>query len=517
MSAVRKEQSKRNLVKVTEESTRIKLINAKRVEDAQAFLNLIHVDTKEEFLFRNGKKLDEQKYIYVATAQEKWDEWGFSKEELSWNTLMKILSLKDCYMSVNSFVTYKRQTKFSYQINGFFVDLDYYKKPKYAKCTAEELIEIMRKDGVFNDLEPSFFVDSGNGMYIYYLLDRNINAQVKSVRKLWSKTQEKLLERFKKYGVDTKVKDITRVVRCPGSENSKTGRIARLIYNTDKTFGYNPYEEVLRHNLKDFVNCILGELPYSKDEWKEIKKEKKEKAKALESAKNKELKTGSNVTILNTIYHANCKKIQDLEKLQELRPIGEGAREYMSFLYRFYLLHTGRSKEDALKYTIMFAKAFEDFGVNGFDEKYVIRSTSKAELYFDNYTKAVKSYKIDNEGKSFALYMYDKKCMLYTTKTIITELNITAEEMQNLDILFDKDEKNRRARINYNPIKRKVKYKKKKEKERAEGKLSKKEKIEIDIKKMKALLAEGLSPKKIKAILEISDSTYKRYKKQIEN
>ncbi len=514
MSAVKKEKSKPNLVKLTKESTRLKLVNAKRVEDAQTFLNLIHVDTKEEFLFKNGKKREEQKYIYVATAQDDWDEWGFSKEELSWNTLMKILSLKDCYMSVNSFVTYKRQTKFSYQINGFFVDLDYYKEPKYANCTAEELIQIMRNDGVFDDLEPSFFVDSGNGMYIYYLLDNTINAQVKSIRKLWSKAQEKLLERFKKYGVDTKVKDVTRVTRLPGSENSKTGKIARLIYNTNKIFGYNPYKEVIRHNLKDFVNCILGELPYTKAEWKEIKKEKK--AKAKEQVNEREIKEENNVTILRTVYHANCKKIQDLEKLQELRPIGEGAREYMCFLYRFYLLHTGRSKEDALRYTIMFAKAFEDFEVKGFDEEYVIKSTSKAELYYDNYIKAIKSYKVDNEGKSFAHYMYEKKCMLYTTKTIIKELNITSEEMKSLDILFDKSEKNRRARVNYNPIKRKTKYQKKKDKERAEGKLSKKEKIEIDIKKMKDLLDKGLSPKKIKTILEISDSTYKRYKKQIE-
>ena len=80
MSAVKKEKSKPNLVKLTKESTRLKLVNAKRVEDAQTFLNLIHVDTKEEFLFKNGKKREEQKYIYVATAQDDWDEWGFSKE-----------------------------------------------------------------------------------------------------------------------------------------------------------------------------------------------------------------------------------------------------------------------------------------------------------------------------------------------------------------------------------------------------------------------------------------------------
>src|SRR5699024_12817657 len=114
--------------------------------------------------------------------------------------------------------------------------------------------------------------------------------------------------------------------------------------------------------------------------------------------------------------------------------------------------------------------------------------------YYNKYIKAKKNYKIDNEGKSFDHYMYEKKCMLYTTKTIIKELNITSEEMKSLDILFDKSEKNRRARVNYNPIKRKTKYQKKKDKERAEGKLSKKEKIEIDIKKKKRLKEKRTLP-----------------------
>lgn len=512
MNTVRKEQSRPNLLKSIKEKNVFALTNARRVEQAQTFLNLIHVDTKEEFLFKNNKKREEQKYIYVATAQDDWDEWGFEKDELDWNMLMNILSLKDCYMSVNNFITYKRQTQFSYQINAFFVDLDYYKVKEYANCTAEELIEILRADGVFNDLEPSFFVDSGNGMYVYYLLDNTINAQVKNIRKLWSKVEESILQKYKKYGVDTRVKDVVRVTRLPGSVNSRTGRIARIIYNTDKHYGYNPYEEVIRHNFKDVVNTILGELPYSKEEWKEIKKQKKAEVKA--KAKSKENKSVNNVRILRTVYHANSKKIEDLEMLQKLRPQGEGAREYMCFLYRFYLLHTGRSKEDALKYTIMFAKNFEDFEVAGFDEEYVIKCTSKAEIYYDNYEKAIKSYKVDNEGKSFAHYMYDKQCMLYTTKTIIKELNITSEEMQKLDILFDKDEKNRRARVNYDSVKRSEKYDKELEKK---GKVRKVKKIEMAIKKMKDLLEQGLSPKEIKAILEISDSTYKRYKKQIKN
>ena len=47
--------------------------------------------------------------------------------------------------------------------------------------------------------------------------------------------------------------------------------------------------------------------------------------------------------------------------------------------------------------------------------------------------------------------------------------------------------------------------------------MTKKEEIEICIKKMKDLLAEGLSSAEIMEFLNLSKRTYYRYKKQIKN
>ena len=75
-------------------------------------------------------------------------------------------------------------------------------------------------------------------------------------------------------------------------------------------------------------------------------------------------------------------------------------------------------------------------------------------------------------------------------------------------------DKYERRRKNYNSSARKEEYKKDLEKK---GKMTKKEEIEICIKKMKDLLAEGLSSTEIMKILNLPKHTFYRYKKQIEN
>ena len=95
---------------------------------------------------------------------------------------------------------------------------------------------------------------------------------------------------------------------------------------------------------------------------------------------------------------------------------------------------------------------------------------------------------------------------------MIKELGITQEEMEHMSTLFNTEEKNRRARSEYNPEKRREKYKKQQEKD---GKMLEKEKIENCTKKMKDLLAKGLSNQEIMQILKISKRTFYRYKTNI--
>lgn len=489
MSNLARREYKHNAIKQLKETKTIRLINASRIEQAETFFNLLHSNSYLE---------DESKFIVLAnqSSSNGWEQWGFKKEEINFNFLSNFLTLDNCYMSVNNFITPERRNNKCFQMNAIFVDLDYYKIPKYADKTATEMIEIMRKKGLFKDLEPSFFVDSGNGMYIYYLLENTLNGQLKSMQKLWKALEEKIIERFKDFEADTKASDIARVVRVPGSINQKTGRIAKLIYNTEKKYNYNPLEEVRRYALNELADVLLD------------KKNKSSKKAKTDRA------TYKGAIILNWSINIANKRCKDLKKLVELRGDCEGARDFICLLYRQSLLHQNFSEKESLEETINLAHQMLDFGHKGFDEKYIETVTKPTLRYYKNFVQAQEDYKKSDKSVTFNQFVKDRKCMLWTNAKMIKELGITQEEMKDMSTLFNTEEKNRRRRRDYNPNARREEYQKSL---KDKGKMTKKEEIEICIKKMKDLLAEGLSSKEIMQILNLPKHTFYRYKKQIEN
>lgn len=491
MSNLAIDYSKHNSIKQFLESKITRLVNSKRVEDAEVFFNLLH---------GNSYKDNETKFIVLAHAYKKpnqagfgWSQWGLKQTEINYNLLSSVLTLENLYITVNNFISPARQNDKCFQITSFYVDLDYYKIPKYKNKSCEEMIEIMRKKGLFKNLEPSFFVDSGNGMYIYYLLDTTLNGQLSNLKYIWSKTEESLIKRFKEFGADSQVSDLARVTRVPGSKNGKTGRIARIIYNTDKMYNYNPYREVKKYKLKEMTDILL---------------DKKEKTAKSERA------TYRGATILNWSINVAYKRCRDLEKLVEIRGNCQGTRDFICLLYRHSLLHQNFSEEESLEETIKLALKMKDFGYKGFDEKYIETVTKPVIRYYENFVQAKQDYAKTDKSITFTKFVKDKKCMLWTNAKMIEKLGITQDEMEHMDTLFNTEEKNRRRRNDYNSSARKEKYKKDLEKK---GKMTKKEEIDICIKKMKDLLAEGLSSEEVMKILNLKKPTFYRYKKQIKN
>ena len=479
--AINYNEHKHNSIKQLHSSKVIRLVNAKRIEDAELFFKLLH---------GNSYKDDETKFIVLANAytisnQKKlgWEQWGFKQTEINYNFLSSFLTLENCYMTVNNFISPLRQNDKCFQITSFYVDLDYYNIDKYKHKTCEEMIDIIRKRGLFKNLEPSFYVDSGNGMYIYYLLDTTLNGQLSNLRYIWSKTEEALIKRFKEFGADSQVSDLARVTRIPGSRNGKTGKIARIIYN----------KEIKKYKLKEMTDILL---------------DKKEKAVKSKRA------TYRGATVLNWSINVAYNRCKDLEKLVELRGDCEGTRDFICLLYRHSLLHQNFSEEESLQATINLALKMKDFGHKSFDENYIEKATKPTIKYYRNFVQAQKDYEETDKSITFTNFVKDKKCMLWTNSKMIEELGITQEEMKHMFTLFNQKEKNRRARENYNPKQRKEKYKKALEKE---GKMLKSERKEDCIKKMKALLAQGLSSQEIMKILNLKKSTFYNYKKQIEN
>lgn len=481
---------KHNSIKQLYESSITRLVNARRIEEAQTFFYLLHSTSYKD---------DETKFVVLANAYNipnqtrlGWEQWGFKYEEISYNFLSSFLTLENCYMSVNNFIAPMRQNDKCFQMTSFFVDLDYYKIPKYKNKSSEQMIEIMRKKGLFKNLEPSFFVDSGNGMYIYYLLEDTLNGQLNNLRYVWKRTEETLIKRFEEFGADSQASDIARVTRVPGSINGKTGKMARIIYNTNKKYNYNPFEEIKRYKLNEVTDLLLE---------KNTKKVKTERA------------TYRGAVVLNWSMNVAYKRCRDLEKLVNLRGNCEGTRDFICLLYRHSLLHQNFSEEESLNETIKLALRMKDFGHKGFDEKYIETVTKPVVGYYKNFVQAQRDYEKTDKEVTFTRFVKDKKCMLWTNAKMIQNLEITQTEMEHMLTLFNTEEKNRRRRQDYSSKNRHEEYKKKLE---TEGKMLKSDSKKIIIKKIKDLLEEGLTSKQIMSILDLKKSTFYDYKKLLD-
>ena len=173
--------NKHNIIREYISSEKIRFTNSLDVEDALEFINLIHTQTQNHEDTEDKKDKDKAYFSLIhlresnnintkkSKKNKEIHQWSF--KNMDFNTLQKIMCLKDVYISINAFYKTVRKNNCVRKLNAFWVDLDYYNIPMYKGKTTEEMIKILREDGMFKGLEPSLFVDSGNGMYIFWLIE----------------------------------------------------------------------------------------------------------------------------------------------------------------------------------------------------------------------------------------------------------------------------------------------------------------------------------------------------------
>lgn len=475
------EQVKDNKLKQCLNKETIKINKSSYVEEAEKFIELIHKNNTGYMAFL-------QKENEIATQ--------YMVEDITYNQLHNITHFKDLYISINSFYIPKRTTECVRQINAFWVDLDYYKIPKYAKKTPEQMIKILRKKKLFKKIEPSFFVGSGGGLYIFYL----IKDMPKQMSGIWSKVELAIAEKFKDFGADMGATDISRVLRLPGTINTKNGNVARIIYNSKSQYSWeNPIESIKRYSFKEIQEIYLP----SKD-FKSNNKVTEFKPNQKEVIKQKNKITNGKVTTLFTLRNLHYKRIEDIESIVKHRKgIMKECRHHTLYIYMITNLHFDGDVENAIEKT----KALNNmlaYPMDGAEEQEFIDIINTAIKAYKKFVEASKEYTIDKG--SFVYYIRNTaKCVLYSNLGIINRLDITSEEMEKLKLktLISEDEKKRRKRV----------YKKYKyyEKLKSEGKLSREEENQIKRAKIKDLLAEGLSQRKIALQLDISVSAVNKH------
>lgn len=464
----------------------IKINKANYVEEAEKFIKLIHGNNTGYMAFL-------QKENGVGTQ--------YMVEDITYNQLHNITHFKDLYISINSFYIPKRTIECVRQLNAFWVDLDYYNIPKYAKKTPEQMIKILRKKKLFKKVEPSFFVASGGGLYIFYLI-KDIPKQMASI---WSKVEISIAKKFEEFGADMGATDISRVLRLPGTINTKNGNIARIIYNSKSQYSWeNPTESIKRYSFKEIQEIYLPSKDYQPN--------KSNNNKVIEFNPNKKEVTKQNnkttngkVTTFFSLKNLHYKRIEDIERIVKHRKgIMKKCRHHALYIYMITNLHYDGDIENAIEKTKSLNNILAEPMIDVEEEqefKDIIDTAIKA---YKKFVDASKEYTVDKG--SFVYYMRNEaKCVLYSNRGIINRLKIEPEEMEVLKLktLINEDEKKRRKRVS-----QRENYHKKL---KAEGKLTKKEQLEEVYCKIVNLRKEGLKNKKIAQELNLQVKTLERH------
>ena len=311
------------------------------------------------------------------------DENGYSQWHYKYKELKETdLTEENIYITLNTFFKPYRRLECIKELNALFIDLDYYK----TKFTKEQIIMNL-EENYFNKTIPAtnYILDSGRGLALIWL----INKVPSKALPLWKAIEEYLYNKLKEFGADRQALDATRILRVPGSINSKSKTVVSIIDEYDYIYD-------LREIQKEF-------LP-------ELKPKEKKKGRS---------KKINYIYRERSLYYA---RIQDITKLCELREYDlKGHREIILFLYRYYLCSftedTKKALEDVLELNSMF--------ISPLKENEVIRATRSAEkCYLDKN----KEYKYKNE-------------------TLIDLLEITEYEETQMSTIISKGEYKRRDRV----------------------------------------------------------------------
>ena len=308
------------------------------------------------------------------------DENGYSQWHYKYKELKETdLTEENIYITLNTFFKPYRRLECIKELNALFIDLDYYK----TKFTKEQIIMNL-EENYFNKTIPAtnYILDSGRGLALIWL----INKVPSKALPLWKAIEEYLYNKLKEFGADRQALDATRILRVPGSINSKSKTVVSIIDEYDYIYD-------LREIQKEY-------LP-------ELKPKEKKKGRP---------KKVNYVYRERSLYFA---RIQDITKLCELREYDlRGHREIILFLYRYYLCSftedVQKALEDVLELNSMFIAPLK--------ENEVIRATRSAEkCYLDKN----KEYKYKND-------------------TLIELLEITEYEETKMSTIISKNEYKRR-------------------------------------------------------------------------
>lgn len=359
-------------------------------DDIDAF----KLDIRTEQAMKHLKAIHSANDGNIAFCYQDFEKYFFDDTfSLSANKIKNIIYKGSLHISQSTFSGYRRLEQTAYSNSVIVIDVDFYNITGLRELPAMNIIELMKMDGLFEYPAPSYWISTGNGISLVFLLEQ-LPVRVKffkgniNLRKL---VIEKLNRRFMEYGSDFRTSDIARVNKIPGTYNYKTGNLVEIL-----DYEYLDWNNLKRYDLRE----LAEELGIER-----ITKKKKRN------------KSGRKVSNLFNMYTLNYYRAQDIKHILTTRINVVGIRQIGLLLYAIHHMNafedTDRLEEDLLLLNLSMSKPLH--------EKEVYKKILK-------HIKKGRTYNFKNE-------------------TIIDWLDIQEDEMEDLKTIISKhNRKNRQLK-----------------------------------------------------------------------
>jgi hypothetical protein len=370
---------------------------------------------------------------------------------------------EDVYFSQNTFYIPQRRIENIRQLRALYTDIDFYLLNLNVDWVLGN-VNLLIKDREIP--EPNIIIFSGRGIVFVWLIEPVPHQALP----LWQVLENNFAEKLSKIGADKKATDAARIFRLAGSVNAKNGETVQVEYRHE-----------YRYNLRQLQQDYLPEL--NPDRQKKKGRPKK-------------------VVQLHNVYRLHFTRLRDLAKLLELRNYDvTGYRETICFLYRYWSCCVLNDTEEALQQTLDFNRQF----TIPLSEKEVKKATKSAEKAW--------AARNNTEANRIAIEKgYPGAGYNISNAKLISWLDISSEEQQQLETIINAKEKQRRNTL-YNREKRRSKG----VKSREEYIQQEKEKTEDKLYLLRRALQNNprAKQKELAKMLGVSQQLISKLKKQI--
>ena len=431
------------------------------IEECSELLQYIYMNDDECFV-RVLNKITGKNKVYPTSSL---------KDPMKLSQVINSFGREDILFSLNPFRTMDRATRSNlFCINAIPVDVDYKKIKELKELEPHQVIKLLEMDFFESKIPTPNFVEYGNQIRLIYSVETCYIPKFRdNVVTLARRISEVFSQELKEYGAEKQ--NLESYFRIPGSINTKNGAEIKVFY----------YDDSARYTLSELQELWLDELP----KWY-----KKRKGRVQAPRK---------VVKLHNVYSLNCNRLMDFEKIQShLNSIGvTELRSRLCFLYRNYILIKLKYQNGELK-----AEDYE------FAKEEMLK-------FNNNFNEPLRGHIIESATRVVNYRQY-----LYKNETLIDFLELDYELCERLGLQSiyktkTQEEWNRDYYKRNSDKRIETEKKKYQEKLRADGKLTKKEQINIQRQKIKALLEQGFTQKDISKHLNIPSRTIERRVKEL--